>query len=257
MGAQLQLIAFSLAALKFLAILVTDKVDHHSVAFGGFTIDLNGGLCAVDIGSQSNVHIVFGHFCVLVGRNNALVIFNSDFGSDRNISVDDNAFGADRFHMHFRIADDLQIFLIHSVLHCLGADVIDGIFIEQVCAIHLFDQLSRCLALPEAGDIQLVLHSAVNRFNSSVKFICFDLDGHSDHAVFQFFYVFHIHGCLPPKLVRCADIFRYINLYGQPMVIQIWCISIVLRFFILTDIEPFFYRYLKIFCVIWAFSWAR
>ena len=144
--------------------------------------------------------------------------------------------------MHFGIADDLQVLLIHCVLHCLGADLVDGIFIEQVGAIHLFDQLSGSLALPETGDVELVLHSAVNRFNRSVKFVRVDLDGHSDHAVFQFFYVFHIHGFFPPKLVRCADIFRYINLYGQPMMIQNQCIPIVLRLFILTDIELFFYR---------------
>ena len=70
----------------------------------------------------------------------------------------------------------------------IGQDIVDGVFHEDVGAVHIFNHLLRGFALAEAGDIDLAAVLLIRALFSRGDLLSGDLDGQFGQVVFQSFY---------------------------------------------------------------------
>ena len=83
-------------------------------------------------------------------------------------------------------------FGLELLCRLLGEDLVDGVFIEDLRAVHPLDELARGLALAEAGDHDILTDLGIGLVQSSLELVPGDLDGDLCGAVF-FLYVFDVH----------------------------------------------------------------
>ena len=91
------------------------------------------------------------------------------------------------------VAHVLQVLLLHGGLIGGGIDVVDGLLIEHGGAVHALDDLAGGLALPEAGDGDVLAGLQICLLNRGLKRIRLYLDGQLHGAVFFFLYVGDLH----------------------------------------------------------------
>ena len=94
-----------------------------------------------------------------------------------------------------------------------GKYIVDGIFIQEALAVHLFDEASGRLALAEAGKGDVCFLFVVNRGNSLFK--GFGINGKFDYCLgaFGFGYVFQAHWLILHIVLSFFLQSHYFNVY--------------------------------------------
>ncbi len=195
-GAQLQGIVLRLAALKGNAVLEAFKVDDCGVAVLRRALNrfLAGSL--TDLGRQLLLDILLRDLDLGLGRGQALVLAQLGHRLQADGGLKGKALcGGGTFHLHLGIAHDLQAGLLDGIGQRLGIQVVDGLLIENIGAVHLLDNLAGDLALAEAGDLDAVLLTEINLLDGRLKFLGGDFNRQDGGTLLLLFNIFQIH-CL-------------------------------------------------------------
>ena len=199
--AQLQAVAFGLAALKGHAVVEALEVQDHGVAFlGGALHGLDAAVAlghAVDFG----LDLFIGHIDFGLGNLQALVIAQGHFGVEIGLHREDNAAILAVFQVgDVGRADGLDLLGHDGLFIDLGENLVDSVFIEHLGAVHTLDHLPGGLALAEAGDKDIFAALVVGLGQSGVKLRLLHFD--DDFGLSGgFLGVFHIHGCCSSYVV--------------------------------------------------------
>ena len=170
-----------------------------------------------DIGLQLILDVLVGDVHLGLGGGEALVGLQGDLGADGDQGGEDEALLLVDLHdVHDGVAHVLQVLLLHGLLIGGGIDVVDGLLIEHGGAVHALDDLAGGLALPEAGDGDVLAGLQICLLNRGLKRIRLYLDGQLHGAVFFFLYVGDLHeffllwarSGVPQALSRRAVYFR-------------------------------------------------
>ena len=193
-GAQLQAVVLSLAAVKGLALQEALEVDDHGVAVLGLPIHTHQAGVPVGEGLQALVHVSGGDLDLLLGGAQALVLAQSDLGIHRGGGLEGKAVLRHlALDLHSGVAHHLEILFLHRSLIGLGERNIHGLLEKHLSAVHPLDDLPGGLAGAEARHVDLLAHLLIGFFDGSFKLRCTDLDGQDDLALFDLFAAFHTH----------------------------------------------------------------
>ena len=197
-GTQLQGILLGLAALESDAVLEALKVDDNGVAILGRTLhgDLTGS--AGDQGLHLVVNVLGSDGHLSLGGLNALVLAQHGHRTQTDGSLEGKAILAQLLHIDRGITHHVQTGLLDGLGQHNGIQVVDGILIEHVSAIHLLHQLAGGVALAEARQRDHTFILAINLFDSSVELLSAHLDGQNSSVLFFLFHILQIHWFLPP-----------------------------------------------------------
>ena len=192
-GAERQGVALGLAAVKRLAVHKSLKVQNDGVAGLGFAVNrLDAGIALLHAG-KFRVNLCLGDGDGLLGNLDALVFAEGDLGIEfrRDRQHDAAVFGG--LHIgNGGLADGLDLLLGNGCLVDLGEDLVDGVLIEHLRAVHALDEFARGLALAEAGDHDVLADLGICLVQRSLELVLCDLNGNLCAAVF-FLYVFDVH----------------------------------------------------------------
>ena len=210
-GAQTQGVVLALAAVKGNAVHIAVKVNDHGIAVLCSTLNRgNAGVAAcqlLDVG----LHLFIGDGNRSLGCLNALVLAQS--GHRIQAALDGEHQIAALVHVQVGntgAADYLQLGLGGSLIPDLREDQVDGILIEYVGAIHTLHDLPGSLALPEAGDVDVVLYLPVSLVQSGLELVLLYLENYLGSVVFIFFHAFNVHRFIPPVFTAEATIYALV-----------------------------------------------
>jgi len=74
------------------------------------------------------------------------------------------------------LADSLELLLDNGSLVNVGEDLVHGVFIEHLRAVHALDELARSLALAEAGDHDVLADLGIRLVQRGLELVLCDLD---------------------------------------------------------------------------------
>ena len=192
-GAERQGIALGLAAVKRLAVYEALKIQNDGVAGLGFAVDrFDAGVALLHAG-KFRVNLCLGDGDGFLGNLDALVFAEGDLGVKLRGDSQHNAAVLGGLHIgNGGLADGLDLLLGNGCLVDLGEDLVDGVFIEHLRAVHTLDELARGLALAEAGDHDVLTDLGIRLVQRGLELVLCDLDSDLCAAVF-FLYVFDVH----------------------------------------------------------------
>ena len=192
-GAERQGIALGLAAVEGLAVDKAFKVQNDGVAGLGFAVNgLDAGV-AVLHAAELCVDFGLGDGNGLLGDLDALVLAEGDLGVELSGNGQHDAAVFGGLHIgNGGLADSLELLLDNGSLVNVGEDLVHGVFIEHLRAVHALDKLARGLALAEAGDHDVLADLGIRLVQRGLELVLCDLDSDLCAAVF-FLYVFNVH----------------------------------------------------------------
>ena len=200
-GAQLELIAFGLAALKSDIVDKAFKIKDDLVAvLTGTVIDVDEAAVLLEKLVQLSVDVLVGNCGGGLVQNDALIIVELDFGLDGDDSRELQTVLADSSDIQIDLVVDIfKTALVDSGLQSNRIEIVDSVFIEELFAVELLDNAAGSLALTETGNGKLM----------SVLAICFGtglgeiLGAHFDLKLLAVYTGIgaadKTHGCYPPK----------------------------------------------------------
>ena len=192
-GAERQGIALGLAAVKRLAVYEALKIQNDGVAGLGFAVDrFDAGVALLHAGKLC-VNLCLGDGDGFLGDLDALVFAEGDLGIKLGGDSQHDAAILGGLHIgNGGLADGLELLLDNDSLVNVGEDLVDGVFIEHLRAVHALDEFARGLALAEAGDHDVLADLGICLVQRGLELVLCDLDGNFRGAVF-FLYVFNVH----------------------------------------------------------------
>ena len=192
-GAERQGVALGLAAVKRLAVHKALKVQNDGVAGLGFAVDrFDAGVALLHTGKLC-VDLCLGDGDGFLGNLDALVFAEGDLGIKLGGDSQHNAAVLGGLHIgNGGLADGLELLLDNGSLVNVGEDLVHGVFIEHLRAVHTLDELARGLALAEAGDHDVLADLGIRLVQRGLELVLCDLDSDLCAAVF-FLYVFNVH----------------------------------------------------------------
>ena len=169
-GAQLQFVAFCLAAGKSNTVNSAFEVDVGNVFHGGCTVSDfdHTGVAGLYV-RQFVGYFFIGSFHDGAGYFQTQIVCDVCVGLGIEGSGQHNAVFVDGFHIEFGLAYDHLVKIGDSFGISGGDHFVDGVFIENFLAVHLFHDSAGCLALTETGDGDVLHRLSVNLVDSGFK----------------------------------------------------------------------------------------
>ena len=201
-GAQLQLVTLGLAAVKALAVEEAVKVDVDRVAHLGGAV-LHGDLAGVLLAGLLQL---LGHFLVaglgdVLGGLQALVLAQGDLGVQGDgEGVAHGALFGDFHVLDGGLTDDAELTLGDALLEGLGGQLVHGVLVENLAAVHVLHDGAGSMALAEAGNIDAALVLQVGAVDGGLKLGGVGLHHEQGSVVLFLFHVLQNHDCFPPIL---------------------------------------------------------
>ena len=198
MGAQLQDIALSLAAVEGLAVHKALEVEDQGIAH--FRSAVHGGDTGVALGHavQLGINLLVGDVDLSLGNLQALVLAQGHFGIQSGFDGQND--GAVLFLVQVNDgghAHGVQLLLHNGLLIDLGEQLIDGVLKEHLSAVHTLDDLAGGLALAEAGDGDVLAVLQIGLVEAVLKGILGNRNYDFGIAVL-FLNALYVHWCIPP-----------------------------------------------------------
>ena len=169
-GTQLQGVAFCLAACECYAVYGAFEVDVGNVFHGSCTVgDFDHtGVTGLYMG-QFVCYFFVGSFCYGAGYFQTQVVSDGSFGLGVEGCGENNAVFVDGFHVEFGLGNDYLIEIGNSFGVGGGDYFVDGVFIENFLAVHLFHDGAGGLTLAETGDGDVLYRLLVHLVDSGFK----------------------------------------------------------------------------------------
>ena len=194
-GAQLQVVALALAAVKGHATREALKVDVGGVALLGSPVHADEAAVAVGHLTEAVVHVGGHHLDLRLGSLQALILAQLHLGVHGHGALEGAALGVHALQLHLGIAHHVQLLLRHGGLIGVGQHDIHGFLIKDLGAIHLLDDLAGRLAGAEAGHVDLAAHLQIRLVDSGLKLLGADGNGQCHSALLYLLAALDIHGC--------------------------------------------------------------
>ena len=197
-GADLQIEILALAAVEGHAVVEALEVDVGGIALLDGALHGHQTAVAVSHLLQTCVDVGSGHLDLRLGGLQPLVLAQLHLGIHGHGALEHHAVLGAGLQLHLGIAHRLQTLFLHSGLVGIGQDDIHSLLIEDLCAVHLLDDLAGGLADTEAGYVDLTAHLQIRLVDGGLELLGARLDGQSDSALLQFLAAFHSHLFIPP-----------------------------------------------------------
>ena len=195
MRAQLQVIVLALAAVEGNAVQGAQEVDVGGVAVLGGAVHGLGSSHILSHPVQFRLDLSLGDFRLGLLHFQVLVLAQSDLrvqlgGQGQGHGL---ALVVDLHIGQAGTADGLQVLLaLHGEVIDLGEDLFQAIFIENMSAVHGLDHLPGRLALPEAGQGDVLPGLHVSLVDAGLHQVMVDLH-HDGGVVAVFLYALDVH----------------------------------------------------------------
>ena len=204
-GTELQVVALRRAAVKRHAVDGALVVDIRDIAVRcGAVGDLDHSRVAVSDSLDLRVYLGGIHFLDLAGHGDADVILDFHVGLRVERRGESHAVFIYRFDVERGAADDRLLESLDRFLVSVGKDLVNGVLVEDLAAVHLFDDGAGSLALAEAGDgdvagrfSEYFRHRFVERRSVGVK-------GYLVLIGSELFCLDQTHSLFPPDMYFCA-----------------------------------------------------
>ena len=185
---QFQRVVFALAARERRAVQKSLIVNHDGVAFPRFALHADKAGIAVGQLSDPGFHVLIRHGDFHLGRGQAFVLSQSDFGihGDRRLKGKAGAIGP-AVQFHFRHPDGPQFLLFHSRVVSVRERGVDRLLIEHLRAVHPLNDFAGGFPWAESRHTDFPARFAVGFFNGGVKLFRLHLNGQKHPAFFQLF----------------------------------------------------------------------
>ena len=194
-GADLEAVVLGLAAVEGDAVDEALEVEDYGVAVLHGALDVEiAGVALAGVG-ELGVYLLVGDGGLGVGDLEALVLAEGHDG----IEVGGEGDGADLVLVDVVVGDGggahgVEALFLDGELKGLGGELLDGVVVEDVRAVHALDDHAGGLALAEAGDVYAVLQLAVGLVDGLLKGLGVYFDLEDSGVVVFLFYVLDDHG---------------------------------------------------------------
>ena len=170
-GAQLQRVALGRTAVKRLAVQKALKVDVDGIShLGGAVHVQHAGVALLDDLDLLVDGLVRNLLLLLIGLD-ALVLAQHRHGIQRHVKGKLDALVVRDLDVgDAGLSDDAELALLHAGVIAVGGQLVHGVLIEHLAAVHTLDHLPRGLALAEAGDIDILFILQVGLLHGLFKF---------------------------------------------------------------------------------------